>query len=58
VDVLVSISANATEDPLDARGTPFYQVDPDHPLTYRRRSFMIAPHSIKSRRRARRLTNP
>ncbi|HUO63987.1 MAG TPA: deoxyhypusine synthase family protein [Terriglobales bacterium] len=30
VDVLVSTSANATEDLLEARGTPFYQVDPDH----------------------------
>ena len=29
VDVLVSTSANATEDLLEARGTPFYQVDPD-----------------------------
>ena len=30
VDVLVSTSANATEDILEARGVPFYQVDPDH----------------------------
>ena len=29
VDVLVSTSANATEDLLEARGTPFYQVDPE-----------------------------
>jgi len=29
VDVLVSTSANANEDLLEARGTPFYQVDPD-----------------------------
>ena len=30
VDVLVSTSANATEDILEGRGVPFYQVDPDH----------------------------
>src|SRR5262244_1676387 len=30
VDVLVSTAANATEDLLEARGTPFYQVEPDH----------------------------
>jgi deoxyhypusine synthase len=30
VDLLVSTSANATEDILEARGAPFYQVDPDH----------------------------
>jgi len=28
--VLVSTSANATEDLPGGRGTPFYQVDPDH----------------------------
>ena len=30
VDVVVSTSANATEDVLEQRGVPFYQVDPDH----------------------------
>jgi deoxyhypusine synthase len=30
VDVLVSTSANATEDILEAQGVPFHQVDPDH----------------------------
>ena len=30
VDLVVSTSANATEDLLEARGVPFYQVDPDH----------------------------
>ncbi len=30
VDLLVSTSANATEDILEERGAPFYQVDPDH----------------------------
>jgi deoxyhypusine synthase len=30
VDLLVSTSANATEDLLEGRGAPFYQVDPDH----------------------------
>jgi len=29
VNVLVSTSANATEDLLEVRGTPFYHVDPD-----------------------------
>jgi deoxyhypusine synthase len=30
VDVVASTSANATEDLLEARGVPFYQVDPEH----------------------------
>ena len=30
VDLVVSTSANATEDLLEERGVPFYQVDPDH----------------------------
>jgi deoxyhypusine synthase len=38
VDVQVSTSANATEDLLEARGSPSPQVDPDRPLTCRRRS--------------------
>lgn len=30
VDLVVSTSANATEDLLEQRGVPFYQVDPEH----------------------------
>jgi len=30
VDVVVSTSANATEDLLEQRGVPFFQVDPEH----------------------------
>lgn len=30
VDVVVSTSANATEDVLEQRGAPFFQVDPEH----------------------------
>jgi deoxyhypusine synthase len=30
VDLVASTSANATEDLLEARGVPFYQIDPDH----------------------------
>jgi deoxyhypusine synthase len=30
VDLVVSTSANATEDLLEQRGVPFYQIDPEH----------------------------
>lgn len=30
VDLVVSTSANATEDLLEQRGVPFYRIDPDH----------------------------
>jgi deoxyhypusine synthase len=52
VDVLVSTSANATEDLLEARGAPFYQVDPDHvddKELWRRGYYRFYDHVVSAR---------
>src|SRR5262245_61774067 len=52
VDVLVSTSANATEDILEGRGVPLYQVDPDHvddAELWRRGFYRFYDHVVSAR---------